>query len=1014
MKLHRVLLCTAILIALAVPTLAQVPTGTLAGRVDDGRDTLPGVLVTVTSPNLQGARTTSTSANGDYILAFLPPGDYKIKFELQGFQTQETTIKVNAAQTQTLNATMPQAKVAEEVTVTGTYETVSTTQTGATTLEQKVLEKLPIARTIQSYLSLAPGVHATGPSGNWTISGAQSYENLYLINGVVVNENLRGQPVDAYIEDAIQETTTSVSGISAEYGRFAGGVVNVLTKSGGNEMHGSIRLGLSSAKWSMPTPLTVYGSLSDTIDQAWEATLGGFVLKDKLWYFVAGRKTSQNLSFQTYQTLIPFTEGINDRRVEGKLTFSPNPNHRFVGNYVDRLRTWDNYFFTTAIVDLNEVYPRQIPETLTAINYTGVLSDNFFLEGQYSERTLQFQNSGSRYTDIIKGTEFRDRTSGGYGWSPTFCGVCEPEDRNNKDYLLKASYFLSTQKGGSHDIVVGADSYEDFHLSMNHQSGSDWQIRAQSFIFQGQTWFPSMPTSATASAATTYIYWWPILAQSEGSRFKVLSGFINDRWRLSNKWSFNIGARYDKNDATNAWGAVVSKDSKVSPRIGVTFDPKADGDWLFTAGYANYVTSLANTGNVGDASPAGNPSLIVWGYTGPSINPVGSSTYLGPGDALQQLWNWFNNDYCNSQGQCGKNNLDNVLTYSFPGYSPVIVGSLRSPFADEYTAGVVKRLGTRGLVRLDYIHRSFKDLYEQVTAGPGPSGQVPISLLGINTTVDLVYTQNSTYLKRTYDGVNLQGQYNLDRWQFGGMYTWSHAFGNFDGETAGSGPVSGANPYRYYPEYRQASWNNPDRDLSIDQRHRVRLWASWDAIASRHNRLSISLLQRFESGSPYSATGAARSYLYVTNPGYITRPSSVTYYFSKPAAYITPNITNTDLSFNYSFMFPAGGANFEIYIQPRITNVFNEKKATAVDGTVYDVTTSSSLVAFNPFTSTPIECQHLASNGKSCLDGFKGTGYDYTNIPKANWFKGPQFGQPTTTGSYQTPRTFQLIVGFRF
>ncbi len=292
MRFHRLLLGTAILCVLAVSALAQVPTGTLAGRVDDGRDTLPGVLVTVTSPSLQGARTTSTSANGDYILAFLPPGQYKVRFELQGFQTQETSVKVNAAQTQTINATMPQAKVAEEVTVTGTYETVSTTQTGATTLEQKIVEKLPVARTIQAYLSLAPGVHSTGPSGNWSISGAQSYENLYLINGVVVNENLRGQPVDAYIEDAIQETTTSVSGISAEYGRFAGGVVNVLTKSGGNEMHGSVRAALSKDSWSEKTPLTV-GILSDTLNKTYEATLGGFILKDKLWYFLAGRKTDQ-------------------------------------------------------------------------------------------------------------------------------------------------------------------------------------------------------------------------------------------------------------------------------------------------------------------------------------------------------------------------------------------------------------------------------------------------------------------------------------------------------------------------------------------------------------------------------------------------------------------------------------------------------------------------------------------------------------------------------------------------
>ncbi|HUK14754.1 MAG TPA: carboxypeptidase-like regulatory domain-containing protein, partial [Thermoanaerobaculaceae bacterium] len=102
----------------ALPLFAQNPTGTLSGHVSDGKDALPGVTVTATSPALQGARVATTGGSGDYIFPFLPPGDYHVKFELQGFQTIDTSIKVNAAQTQKLDATMPQAKVAEEVTVT--------------------------------------------------------------------------------------------------------------------------------------------------------------------------------------------------------------------------------------------------------------------------------------------------------------------------------------------------------------------------------------------------------------------------------------------------------------------------------------------------------------------------------------------------------------------------------------------------------------------------------------------------------------------------------------------------------------------------------------------------------------------------------------------------------------------------------------------------------------------------------------------------------------------------------
>jgi hypothetical protein len=138
MRFARVFLGVAASLVLAVPVVAQIASGTLSGHVTDGKTPLPGATVKVTAATLQGPRTTVTGGNGDYLFRFLPPGDYKVWFELQGFETQETTVKVNAGQTQELDATMPQAKVAEEVTVTGTYETVSSALTGATTIESPV------------------------------------------------------------------------------------------------------------------------------------------------------------------------------------------------------------------------------------------------------------------------------------------------------------------------------------------------------------------------------------------------------------------------------------------------------------------------------------------------------------------------------------------------------------------------------------------------------------------------------------------------------------------------------------------------------------------------------------------------------------------------------------------------------------------------------------------------------------------------------------------------------------
>ncbi len=985
--MKRLLLTIVVLGLVALPASAQLPTGTLSGVVTDGTAPLPGVTVSASSPNLQGTRIAVTSSNGSYLMPLLPPGEYTVKFELSGFQTVSGQVKLSAAQTQRLDAVMPTGGLTEEITVTGSYESISTTSAASTTYDQSLIDELPIPRDLYNAVALSPGVHTTGPAGGITISGAQSYENLFMINGVVVNENIRGQATNLFIEDAIQETTTTTSGVSAEYGRFAGGVVNMLTKSGGNEFHGSFRANFTNDSWVAKYPVVrgISQAQPDVTNKTYEATLGGFIVKDMLWFFGAGRSLKTTSSEVTAETGIHVPTGQDEKRYEGKLTFSPTSNHRIVGSYIKRDRSWTNYVFLPASyppVDIEQFYDRSIPEKLTAFNYTGILTDSFFVEGQYSKRTLTFVDSGARTTDLITGTTMYDNTNGYLGNSPVFCGVCPEEQRDNKDYLAKASYFLSTGSAGSHDIVLGYDEYQDMVKSDNHQSGSDWWVSATEFGFSGQSWYPVFYGDGSAD-----LDWYPILDASKGSDFKVKSVFLNDKWRLNNNWSFNLGVRYDKNDGKNAGGATVAKDSRYSPRLGATYDIKGDGDWIINASYARYVMSLANTGNVADQTSAGAPATFIWLYTGPEIN-TGSGPYQTPQEALNNVFNWFFNN-CDADGNCGTSNFTDLVAVDVPGKNRIINGSLNSPYAEEIALGFSKRLGTRGLFRMDYTHRRYKSLYEtRVDQG---TGTVDLTALGIDWgTVDLGYVQNSNYLDRRYDGVTLQAQYRFsDTLNLGGNYTWSHAYGNFNGETSGSGPVtSTANP-SYYPEYQDVAWSNPRGDLAIDQRHKARVWATWDILNGKHNRLNASILQSYYSGTPYGAVGAVRSYLYVDNPGYNNRPSSVTYYYTKRDAFHTPDTYPTDISLNYSFFMNLLGADVEIFLQPEVTNVFNQQKVTAPNTTVYDYTNYSSRYAsFDPFTDKPVE--------------------------GVNWDKGAYFGKPTTPTNYQTPRTFRFSVGFRF
>ncbi len=997
MRFVRFVVCLAGVAALALPAIAQLPTGTLAGHVTDGKAPLPGVTVTATSPALQGARTAVTSVNGDYIFRFLPPGDYTVKFELQGFQSLDTTRKVSAAQDAMVDAVMPQAKVAEAVTVTGSYETISTTNQAASTLTNDLLNKLPLASsngTIFNYAALAAGTNVSAVTANIAISGALSYENLFLVNGVAIMDNVRNTPTNFYVEDAVQETTTSTASISAEYGRFAGGVINMLTKSGGNEFHGTVRIGLDNDKWTAATPLTT--TRTDKVNKTYSATIGGFVLKDHLWFFGAYRYRKTDLTQQTSYTFLPYPVNTTDKRYEGKLTFSLNPNHRLVGSYLDYdVLQNNNYYTSAAILDLRSLYNRDLPSKLYTGNYTGVITDNFFVEGQYSRKEFSFVGSGSPWRDPIDGTLMIDRSRSARFWSPTFCGVCEPELRNNQDYIAKASYFLSSKGLGTHDIAAGFDSFDDQRSVMNHQSGNDTRIYAQSAVIgpAGEVFPVLLP------GTSTYFYWQPILNYNKGNHFKTDSFFANDKWRLNDNFSFNVGLRFDKNNGKDGMGKLVTDDQNLSPRLGLTWDPKANGEWLVNGGFAKYVTAVANT--IGDStSSAGNPATWQYNYGGPAINDkctTAGANCTDTATAIQQFWDWFR---ANGVDPFASPWTDNSALYrgapDIPGGNSKFNGSLKSPNTEEITLGVAKRFGSHGMVRVDYVNRQAKDFY--VARLDLSTGTVTTPNGTYNWTV---YQNDSNLLERKYDGLQMSWNFRLtDTLGLGGNWTISRLYGNWDGENSTSGPLSSA--IMQFPEYRNLAWYAPKGNLGADQRHKARVWAIWDVLSHRHNRLSVSAMESFFSGTPYGAVGTvpltdSAKKPYITNPGYITPPTTQTYYFTSRDAFHTANVTTTDLSMNYSFVIPAIGTELEFFVQPVLTNVFNEHAVQTVNTTIYTAGDKAYLARFNPFNDTPTECPQ-----------------GQTTTCTGNYQKGPNFGKPTNANNYQIPRSFSVSVGVRF
>jgi outer membrane receptor protein involved in Fe transport len=1002
------------MLALGGVANAQSTTGTISGRVIDTQErSVPGVTVTIESPNLQGVRTAVTSENGDYIFTLLPSGQYTITFELSGFQRQQRSVNVAPTQVVPVDVTMGLAGVTETVDVVGRAADVLTrTAQVATNFSQDLISTLPTNRDINATLLLAPSVHPTGPSGAYSIAGSMSFENLYLINGVTVNENLRGQAFNLYIEDAIQETTISTAGVSAEYGRFGGGVVNMITKSGGNQFTGSFRDTLHNDDWRALVPKRTGDPFAndtklDKIVPTYEYTFGGPIMRDRLWFFTAGRLQKQEFSRQLVLTNIPYIATNDSKRYEFNGTYSATSNHRVQATFIkETFDQLNNTFSTTQSMDLRSLEDRQTPQDLFTLNYSGVITPNFFLEGRYSQRNFSFIGSGSKFTDIIDGTLLLDQANSNTRyWSPTFCGVCTNEERDNQDIYLKGSYFLSTSDYGSHNLTFGYDNFNDIRSANNRQSGSDYRIFGTGTIIRGTEIFPVF-------GANTVIQWNPIPILTEGSDFRTHSVFFNDSVRINSRLTANLGVRYDKNDGKNQAGELVAKDSAISPRLGVIYDPTGTGDWSITASYAKYVAAVANS--IADASSAaGNPQTWQYVYRGPDIN-VGSPANPTPtAAALQQLWAWFQSvsGCAPSPNQtCQPANLGLASNPSIPGVATRIGADLTTPSNVEYAAGISRQFGAKAALRADYVFRDFNDFY--VSRTDLQTGQVTNS---IGQTFDLTFVENSNLYERRYQGVTAQGTYRFtSRIDIGGSYTISRLWGNLDGENVVSGPVTGG--ALQYPEYKQESWNYPEGDLANDQRHRARFWLNYGV--PRVEGLTLSALQTLNTGIPYGAGGipitggnanGVNPGTFVTNPGYRTPPTgaNTAYFYTDRDAFRLEGEKRTDVAANYNYNLGVGGRTVGLFVQAQIINLFNQFQlcgcgannvfqngggsvVNTVDRTTRTPVSTGGLplVNFNPFTTQPVE----------------GT----------NWAKGPNFGKALNRFAYTTPRTFRLTFGVRF
>jgi Carboxypeptidase regulatory-like domain/TonB-dependent Receptor Plug Domain len=481
---------------------AQVPTGRFIGKVTDEQGSpLPGVAVEATSPRLVGSAATVTDATGTYRLFSLPSGEYSLVFSLQGFKTyKREAVILQLEQTITLNVTLQVSTLEEEVTVIGQSPLIdvkSTTKSSIMTKE--VFMKLPRNRDFNGLLSTVPGVQYEGVTGGLSVDGASGGENMFYIDGTNINNIHFGGQAQSMVMEQVEEVKVTASGYTAEFGGSMGGVVNVISRSGGNEFHGDLYAYYNNNQWMegkgrdslRVKPLATFpydaseieyynsqdrlkllvGNLRDP-NSRYEGVfnLSGYVIKDRLWFFASFNPTYSRSDYTRWFSTDPVN--LEEATVPGDAVADPRQGRPLYDAF------WTNNYYLYGNAKLTAQPFKKMRMTASYVNnyswYTGGSIPS-------SEGT---SGKNQPYNSAWENTILPDTTPGfSYpNWSANL----------TTDYTVSNNFLLSLRGGWMHQNTTGQQQvmpgtqysfvyantlYPEIPTDLQHASGwTNWSM----------------------------------------------------------------------------------------------------------------------------------------------------------------------------------------------------------------------------------------------------------------------------------------------------------------------------------------------------------------------------------------------------------------------------------------------------------------------------------------------------------------------------------------------------------
>jgi hypothetical protein len=771
----------------AAPVLAQYgqSTGGIRGRVtDESGGALPGVQVTVRGPG--APQTVYTDARGEFRVANLDPGNYTLTLTLAGFQTvNRENVTVNLGRNTELTVPMGLTRVEAAVTVTSEAPLLETKRVqNSAVVSQQELKSIPSSRDPWVVLQSAPGVQVDRMNIAGSESGQQSNFSshgtgggTFTVDGVNLTDmSALGASSGYYDFDMFQELQVIAGGGDASIAG-SGAHLNMITKRGTNDVHGSARVfgvderfessNIPDEALEQATPVSSGNRIESLQDYGGEA--GGPIWRDHLWIWGAYGRNQINLI-----TALGASDKTTLENLNGKLNWQVVPSNALTGWWMhsDKLKfgrnagpthpqetTWDQTTpQNTWKVEDSQVFSSNV---FASVQYNGI-NGNFTLDPQGGNRQAFIDEGGVWHNSYQIYAAPRPQRQGKGDISVFF-------RTGNVGHELKAGFGYLTTGARSHSIWPGAPVPGD-------NGGLAGGTYGDLFDCSGDEIVPCAVITRQSNLVVDNEYW---------------SGFLQDTFSLD-RLSINVGVRYEKQTGENAATIVPGNPSfpeilpaidypgsgqpfeweDWQPRIGLTYAMGANRSTVFKASYARYAEALG-TGLIDNINPIASVSYAYYGW------------HDDNGDNLVQVGEVDLGDFQFSRGY----DPDNPAAVSAV---DIFDPDIHAPLTDEILVGIDHELFPAFAVGVAYTYRNFSDqlfrfrtgltrddyLLLTTITGTLPDGTAYSEpVYGINPDIPrppgFTYTNRDDY-DQTYHGVDLILTKRLaNRWMARGSFTYS-------------------------------------------------------------------------------------------------------------------------------------------------------------------------------------------------------------------------------------------------